>query len=303
MELRQLRYFVAAAEELSFTNAARRLHVSQPPVSRQIALLEAEIGVRLLERTKQSVKLTEAGHVFLEHARLILSRAETAVSAARRASEGHVGKLSIGYGGYSAYLLPNVLSRFRARYPSVDLALEPLLLPYHRDALIAGKIDLGVVVLPCEDENLNAEPFATDPFLVALPEKHPLGKHRSLWLRQLAEYDFVMFPWTRGSGLGRVAMQVCSRAGFVPRIVQEAAPTESVIGLVGAGVGIALLPAIAERIRIARVEYRTLKDRYAVAKIGIAWRKDDRSPVIQAFLQIARETREQKATGAPGEKK
>ena len=295
MELRQLRYFVAVAEELSFTNAAKRLHVSQLPVSRQIARLEAEIGVRLLERTKQNVILTLAGTAFFEHARMMLTRAETAVHAARRASQGQVGKLTIGYGGYAAYLLPNVLSRFRQSYPSVELELEPLLMPQQGEAILSGRINLGLVILPTEDPGIQTEAFARDALVAVLPAGHPLCKSKSLWLRQLADQDFVMFPWTRGdwrrgSGFGRVAMQACGRAGFVPHIVQEAAPTESVISLVGAGVGVALLPAMAQRIRVARVEYRPLKDRLAYADIGIAWDGGDGSPALQAFLQIVRQT-------------
>ena len=288
MELRQLRYFVAVAEELSFTRAARRLHVSQPPVSRQIERLEHEVGLRLLERTRQRVRLTEAGRAFYEQARATLASAEAAVASARRASEGEVGRLALGFGGSVAYLLPGVLSRFRARYAGVELVLHPLHLAQQYEALQRDTIDFGLLILPIEDAGLETEIFLREPLVAALPPGHPLCKKRRLRVEQLASCDFVLFPWMRGVGYGRLVMRVCSRAGFVPRVVQEASPMESIIGMVGAGVGVSILPAMAERQHVARVEYRPLADAFAVADIAMAWKKSNRSPVLARFIETAR---------------
>jgi DNA-binding transcriptional LysR family regulator len=288
MELRQLRYFIEVADVLSFTKAAQRLHISQPPISRQIARLEQEVGTVLLTRTKQSVALTEAGRVFYEQAKITVTSAQHAITSARRAGEGHVGRLSLGFGGLTAYWWPQVMAEFRAESPSVELVLHPLQLAYQRAALLEDKIDIGLVVLPIEHEDLASERFTSETLWVALPEGHPLAAHRSLALSQLAQCDFVMVPWTRGFGFGRLTMRICSRAGFVPRVVQEAEPMESVIGMVGAGVGIAIVPALVRQLPVARVVYRPIKERFARAEIGMAWSKSNGSPVLQRFLTVAR---------------
>ncbi|MBL0420714.1 LysR family transcriptional regulator [Ramlibacter sp. AW1] len=288
MELRQMRYFVEVADALSFTRAAERLHMSQPPVSRQIARLEEEIGAALFHRTKQSVALTEAGRAFYDQARATLASAQAALTAARRAAAGHVGRLALGFGGLSAYWWPQVMAEFRARSPSVELVLHPLQLAHQRAALLEDRIDVGMVVLPLEHADLAAERFRCEPLWVALPEGHALAAHRSLSLSQLADCDFVMVPWTRGHGFGRLTMRICSRAGFVPRVVQEAEPMESVVGMVGAGVGLAIVPAIVSQLPVSRVVYRPIRERYARAEIGIAWSKGNHSPVLKHFVDVAR---------------
>lgn len=288
MELRQLRYFVEVADALSFTRAAKRLHISQPPVSRQIARLEEEIGTPLFTRTKQSVALTEAGRACYEQARITLASAQNAVTSARRAAAGRVGRLALGFGGLSAYWWPQVMAKFRAENHSVELVLHPLQLAHQRAALLEDRIDVGLVVLPVEHAKLAAERFRSEPLWVALPEGHPLAVHESLPLARLAECEFVMVPWARGFGFGRLTMQICSRAGFVPRVVQEAEPMESVVGMVGAGVGIAIVPAIVSQLPVARVVYRPIQERFARAEIGIAWSKGNQSPVLQRFLDVAR---------------
>lgn len=288
MELRQLRYFIEVAEALSFTKAARKLHVSQPPISRQIVRLEQEIGTPLFTRNKQSVALTEAGRAFYEQAKLTLASAQHAITSARRAGEGHVGRLSLGFGGLTAYWWPQVLAQFRAESPSVELVLHPFQLAYQLGAVREDKIDVGMVVLPIEDDDLATARFTSEALWVALPQGHPLAAHRSLALSQLAQAEFVMVPWSRGFGFGRLTMRICSRAGFVPRVVQEAEPMESVIGMVGAGVGIAIVPALVRQLPVARVVYRPIKERFARAEIAMAWSKDNHSPVLQRFLAVAR---------------
>lgn len=288
MELRQLRYFVEVADALSFTRAAERLHVSQPPVSRQIARLEEEVGTILINRTKQSVALTDAGRAFYEQATMTLASAQGAITSARRAAAGQVGKLALGFGGLTAYWWPPVLAEFRAESPSVRLVLHPLQLAHQRAALLENRIDVGLVVLPTEQEDLAAQPFRSEPLLVAMPEDHPLAVHASLALSQLAESDFVMVPWTRGFGFGRLTMRICSRAGFVPRVVQEAEPMESVVGMVGAGFGLAIVPAIVSQLPVAKVVYRPIQEQFAQAEIGIAWSKGNQSPVLNHFLDVAR---------------
>ncbi|MDB5899464.1 MAG: hypothetical protein JWP41_3066 [Ramlibacter sp.] len=288
MELRQLRYFIEVAEALSFTKAARKLHISQPPISRQIARLEQEVGTPLFTRDKQSVAMTQAGRAFYEHAKHTITSSQHAVTSARRAAEGHVGRLSLGFGGLTAYWWPQVVAEFRAESPSVELVLHPFQLAYQLSALLEDKIDIGLVVLPIEHDELATARFVNETLWVALPQGHPLAVHRSLALSQLAQCEFVMVPWSRGFGFGRLTMRICSRAGFVPRVVQEAEPMESVIGMVGAGVGIAIVPALVRQLPVARVVYRPIKERFARAEIAMAWSKSNESPVLQRFLTVAR---------------
>lgn len=285
-----MRYFAAVAETLSFTAAARRLRVSQPPVTRQIALLEQEVGLQLLRRNKRHVELTDAGRVFYDRVCRLFAAADAAVASARHAAEGETGTLRLGYGGASVYLLPAVLRSFRKAFPGVELALSPLNLGYQLTAIRDGEIDIGLVVQPVDDAMIETRPFATDRLMVALPSAHALRSRVALSLSELRRERFVMVPWRKGYGFGRLIMRVCGRAGFVPTIEQEAEPMDSVLGLVSAGVGIALVPALYRRLPIQRVVYKPLNDRFAVADIALAWRSDNASPVLRAFVGIANRT-------------
>ncbi len=290
MELRQLRYFTAVAEELSFSRAAERIHISQPPLSRQIAALEAEIGVRLLDRNKHKVALTEAGKAFLDEAHKTLACADNAAVVAVRAASGQVGRLSLGFGGSAAYtFLPTVLRTFRRRYSGVQLSLLNLPMTAQLDAILDRRIDMGMLMMPVLEDAIATSLLMKDRVVVALPSGHALATKRSIRLAALAPYDQVLF--TRGGGLGYFShvMDLCRKAGFVPRVVEETAPMESVIGLVAAGVGIALVPAMAQKLRIAEVVYRPISESYAAVQFAMAWRKDNTSPALRALLAIARD--------------
>jgi DNA-binding transcriptional LysR family regulator len=291
MELRQLRYFVAVADARSFSRAAERLHVSQPPLSRQIAGLERELGIRLLERNNRSVSLTAAGRIFLERARDVLKGVESAVSSTRQAAEGELGSLTLGFGGSAAYaFIPAILRDFRARYPGVTVTLDQLPLIEQMPALKSRRIDLGFVLLPCEDPALGFESMVRDRLVVAVPADHPLGKRPAVQLRELKAYDFVGFSGAGRFGYHAHTLEICRQAGFVPRIVRESAPMVSVIGLVASGIGIALVPSMARRLQMADVRYVRLKDKHAHMDFAFAWNRDQFSPVLKTFLGVARET-------------
>jgi len=284
MDLRQLRYFMAVAEELSFTRAAARLHLSQPPISRAIKQLEEDVGVALLERSRQYVRLTAAGAHFYEEARSIIAAAATAVSSTRRVAEGRAGKLTIGIGGTAAYVLPELLSTFRRRFPDVHLVLNPLNLAYHQGALSEGKIDVGLVVLPIENPALQVRLLCRMRLVVAMPADHRLVSRRVISLTELAEEPFVLVPLARGRGFGRLIVACCRRAGFLPQIVQEAEPMVVVVGMVGAGAGIAVVPLAMQSAGLPKVVFRPLKEKYAEARIALAWRRERPSPMVGALL-------------------
>lgn len=299
MDLRQLRYFVAVAEEASFSRAAARIPISQPPLSRQIAKLEQEIGVRLLQRTQQGVTLTEPGRLFLEEARKTLASAAAALGTAKRAAGGQIGRLTLGFGGSAAYtFLPTVLRIFRKQHPGVQLALINLPMTAQLDAIVDGRIDIGMLMLPVRHKAIVTALLVRDPLVVALPSGHPLAKRRSVRLAQLAPFEQILFTRTGGLGFFNQVMELCRRAGFVPRLAGETAPMESVIGLVAAGVGIAIVPAMAQKLRIAEVVYRRIEDSYASVDFVMAWRGDNGSPALAALLSIARSILKKKALGA-----
>lgn len=289
MELRQLRYFVTLAGELHFGRAAKRLALTQPPLSQAIQKLEAELGVRLFERTRRRVALTHAGRAFLDEARHILARAGGAMDRARRASRGEVGRLAVGFLANTAYtLLPPVLRDFARGFPDVTLELRELTIPQQFEALRRENIDVGLLRPPVADAELSAETILEEPFVLALPAAHALCAMRRIPLRRLARESFVMFPRTAGFVFHDLIMGFCRQAGFAPRVAQEVNQTHAVVGLVSAGLGVALVPASAQKIALAGVAYRPLRESTPLAQVSVAWRRADASPVVAAFLDVAR---------------
>jgi DNA-binding transcriptional LysR family regulator len=294
MELRTLRYFAAVAEELHFGRAAKRLAMTQPPLSQAIAGLEAELGVRLFERTRRQVRLTHAGAVFLGEARATLARAAQGVELAQRAQRGEVGRLAVGYLAATAYtLLPLVLRDFRRRFPGVKLDLRELTIPQQHAALLGGEIDVGLLRPPVREAELAAETILAEPFVLALPSRHPLCVLRRVPAKRLAGEPFIMFPRQPGLVFHDLVMGFCLRAGFTPRVAQEANQTHTVIGLVSAGIGVALVPASTQKIGLAGVAYRALSEGTPESRTAVAWRRADASPVVAAFLDVARRASKQ----------
>jgi DNA-binding transcriptional LysR family regulator len=289
VEFRQFRYFIAVARELSFTRGAKCLHVSQPPLSRQINALEEELGVRLLNRNKHRVSLTEAGRVFLIHAQDVVERMEAAATMARQVAQGEIGSLVLGYGGVAAYTwVPAILKAFRRQYPAVKVTLDQLPLMDHMDALRSRRIDIGFVLMPFDDRSVSVEPLRRDTLVVAVASDDAVARQSGVRLRQLANRDFVMFPRTRAAAYHRLVTELCRQAGFVPRIAKETAAMESVIGLVASGLGVAIVPSMAQRIHVRDVSFVPLQDKAARIEFAFAWNKDNLSPVVRAFLATAR---------------
>lgn len=291
MDLRQLRYFIAVAEDLSFSRAAKRIHVSQPPLSRHVSNLERELGIRLLDRNNHSVRVTAAGRVFLDNARNVLQAVEAAASMARQAAQGEVGSLTLGFGGSAAYaFLPAILRTFRARYPAVKVTLDQLSLIEQIEAIKSRRIDIGFVLLPFEDPSIGFQAMMRDRLVTAVPSDHVLARRAALRLKELEPHDFVGFSRSGRFGYHNHILDLCRRAGFVPRIVKETAPMVSVIGLVASGMGIALVPSMAQRLHISDVRYVPIEDKGAYMRFAFAWNKANITPVVRTFLAVARET-------------
>jgi DNA-binding transcriptional LysR family regulator len=288
MELRHLRYFVAVAEELHFTRAAERLHIGQPPLSQQIQALEEELGVQLFARSKRRVALTEAGQRFLASARQILADTEQAAEQARRAARGEVGELRIGFTSSLPLtpLLPGVLNDYRRRHPQVTLTLREMFTTDQFDALIAERLDVGFV----RYTNVTAPPglalreIHRDPLRVVINQRHPLAGEKNLSFAQLRDEAFISYPHDAGTGLSVMLRQLGLAAGFEPKVVQEAREATTQIGLVAAGLGVAILPSPLECVRLSGVRYIPLTEANAYLSLAVAIRSETPSPLLECFL-------------------
>ncbi|MFC6300625.1 LysR family transcriptional regulator [Pseudomonas sp. CCM 7893] len=290
MELRHLRYFIAVAEELHFGRAAQVLGISQPPLSQQIQALELEVGARLFERTNRRVELSEAGRLFLQEARLVLAQVDKAADVARRAQLGELGELKIGFTSSAPFnsSIPQAIFAFRQAFPAVQLNLQEMSSTQVAESLVDESIQVGLMrPLPLSD-SLSVVELMREPLVAVLSAGHPLveGSERGLYLAQLAEEPFVFFPRTYGSGLYAQLLNLARDAGFSPHFAQEAGEAMTIIGLVAAGLGVSVLPASYQRMRIDGVVYRTLLDPEAVTAVWLVQRKDQRSPMAKAFVEL-----------------
>ncbi|UTY55998.1 LysR family transcriptional regulator [Massilia sp. erpn] len=293
MELRHLRYFVAVAEELSFTRAAERLHIGQPPLSQQIQALEAEVGARLLERSKRWVRLTEAGKLFLADARRVLALSEQAVLTAQRAERGEAGELRIGFTFSTPFtpLFARVINLYRQRFPQVTLTLRELATLHQIDAIEAHELDLGFIRPPEVPiaEGIGITELRHDPLLLVLPASSPLARKKRVAISELQGLPFVMYPKNAGTGIYPQIFRLCRAAGFVPKIGMEAGEASTIIGLVAAGCGVSVLPDSFNRMHMEGVVYRPLADPAATTELWLAQRRTDSSPLVAAFIALARE--------------
>ncbi len=294
MELRHLRYFVAVAEELHFGHAAARLHISQPPLSHQIQDLERELGVELFHRTRRSVVLTEAGRLFLGEARHVLGDAEHAVTIAKKAARGEIGRLSIGFGPTPENgLLKTVLSLFLARYPDVEIELHNLFTQEQVDALAHRRIHVGFPLLPIPHRDLEVERIGVEVVGVALSDLHPLATRSRVAIADLSKESFVLVCRDVGPGFRDLILQACAKAGFAPAVTHEARHLFAVLSFVAAGLGVTILPEAAAGACPPGVVFRPLSPRTTV-ELGMAYRRGDSSRTLTAFLEIAREAARQK---------
>ena len=289
MELRQLRYFRAVADELHFGRAGEKLAVAQPALSRQVQALEKELRVDLFDRTHRQVQLTEAGKVFLAATTRLLAQADQMVEDARRAARGETGRLIVAFVGSAMYgPLPTALRAFRDRFPGVDLVLDETETTVQHRALLEGRIDVGLLRAPFNDPELVIETLLREPIIVALPQRHALARRAELKLRELSNEAFVFFPRGPQPSYADGVWSACVAAGFRPRVVQEAIEMQTAIGLVAAGFGICLVPSAVRHLRRSGVIYRPLALPAPSTVLVATYRRDNLSPVLREFLQTVR---------------
>ncbi|NIY69262.1 LysR substrate-binding domain-containing protein [Streptomyces malaysiensis] len=290
MEIRQLRYFLAVAEECHFGRAAVRLHIAQPALSQQIKQLEGELGLALFTRTTRHVELTEAGHQLADHARTVVAGEERARSHMHELAAGRAGRVSVGFIGTATYdVLPKVARTVKERLPGVTMDLHgEVLAPRLVEGLLNDTYDLVVVREAAPGEGIRITSLRTEPLVAVLPSHHPLAGRRRMALRDLADEPFVIHPSQARSSMYKRVLAACKRAGFEPSPLVEVSETATLVVFVAAGHGVALVPQSVQSLSLEGVTYVPLADAEAVDLLLVC-RMDRMSPATTRVAAVIEE--------------
>ena len=292
MELRHLRYFIAVAETLNFSEAARKLNIAQPPLSRQIQQLEAELGARLFVRDRRKVELTDAGRVLLHESRMLVNQTQFTMDAVRRARGGEYGLVRVGLGSGLGQKIKQVMVRHAKRFPEVDVRCKDILSTRQNDALVERQIDVGFLRPPVDLQRLVSEPLFEEQFLVFLSKGHPLARRRKLKLKQLAGETLLLYDRNQSTGVFDKTLELYRQAGISPRIIFTAtAPFEEAgVLLVSSGKGIYLGvgAVLTDPTGASEVAAIPLDEPDAGIEVHMAWRKGETSAAVLAFIDSAR---------------
>lgn len=288
MELHQLRCFVMVAEELHFGRAAKRLFMTQPPLSRQIQMLERSLGVMLLERSNRNVQLTVAGQHFLRDARHVLAYTEQAGTAARRLARGEAGQLLLGFTAVSGYsLIPGLLGHAAQQLPDVGFELHEMVSGAQNDALAASMIDVGFVRRPALPAGFASQLVCSEPLLVVMSNAHPLAQQTTIALADLDQQPFVMYSPDEGRYFYDCIVGLFAMAGVSPRYLHYLGQTHSILGLVRAGLGLAIVPAAARELYLGHLQFRPIEGAQPRAQVYMVSRNDNDNPALAPFLRTA----------------
>jgi DNA-binding transcriptional LysR family regulator len=300
IEIADLETIVVLAETLHFGRAADRLHISQPALSKRVQRIEGWIGGPLFLRRYRDVRLTEAGRVLAERGRHLLRESAATVVLARGAARGEAGRLRIGFGIASILgLLPDVLLRFRRAHPHVELYLRDMSTPDQMTALLAHDIDVGFVRLPLADARLEVRPVLDERLVAALGPRSPWNARQGL--RSMSAEPFIIIARDRSASFYNHVQSVCRAAGFTPRIVQEANELFTVLSLIGAGLGVSLVPRSAALMRLPGVRFRGLTLPEAAWNVGVAWHRDSSAaPLVKRLVEMATARPASKASRSAG---
>ncbi len=289
MELRHLRYFVAVAETLHFTRAAEMLGISQPPLSQQIQRLEHEIGTPLLKRLTRGVELTDAGRAFLNDATEIVQLADHALEKARGMARGISGQMSLGFASSVAFGAPvfDLIHRFKTRYPAMELITREENMALLMQDLRDGLLDAAFIRLPCESSKaFNLKVIATERMMVALPAGHAYSHRHTIALSQLVDETLIMFPRDVAPSLYELIASTCLRAGFTTTRFIQAPQITSSLGMVGAGCGIALVPASLCCVNNPGITFCEIENNTLFTDIAFAWRRNNPSRTVMHLLNL-----------------
>ena len=290
MEFRQLQYFLGVANELHFSKAAEKLFIAQPALSRQIQALEDSLGVLLFERNKRNVKLTPAGEYLREEATQVLSQLENISNRTQLIHRGEEGELRIGHPGSAIYsVIPPLLSQLRSVFPQIKANLSEILEDDLFGFLKNYQIDVGFIREPFVDIQLSTKVLMEESFALVLPENHWITTDNFTSLSQIKNESFVLPPRHAGSTYYDLLIRMCEREGFSPNVVHESIHGATILRLVEYNLGISIMP-ISYRLSTAmRVKFIELKDIPERTQLSMAWRKNDKNPILQNFLKVADE--------------
>ncbi|PHV05569.1 LysR family transcriptional regulator [Janthinobacterium sp. BJB412] len=292
MDLRQIRYFLVLATELNFTRAASRLHISQPPLTRQIQQLEASMGVVLFERTTRGVALTEAGAVFYEEARKIVALTDQATQKTRLAHTGQLGRLDIGiFGSAILNVIPTLLIELRKTHPDVVISLQNTTKIQQIEAVREKRLDIGFNRVYPEVPDLAVETVMMESLYVATPRDHPLTRRRVLAVRDLVNQPLILFPNNVRPTFADNVVALCRDEGFTPLVAHEVEDVMTCIALVAAGLGLAVVPESAVNLQLPGVRYHLLRSPNAKVDLSCVYRADNSSPALAVFLEMVRKLR------------
>jgi DNA-binding transcriptional LysR family regulator len=290
LELRQLRYFLAVAEELHFGKAAERLHMTQPPLSQAIQALEEQLGAQLFDRNRRAVALTPGGAALLPEARRILAQAAELPALVRRAAGGEAGRLALAFVSSADYsILPPFLRQYRGAFPDVQIVLREATTDLQVDELLHARIDAGFLIPPLPDKaraDLDYLPLLSEPLVLATPAGTLGADDGPVRLKDVPSMPLIIFPRQIAPGLHDAILACFRAAGLTPEIGQEAIQMQTIVGLVSAGMGLALVPQSVSNLMRPGVEYRPLRDATPHVETGLAWRRDNDSPVLRGFIDL-----------------
>ncbi|MCW5821874.1 MAG: LysR family transcriptional regulator [Cyanobacteria bacterium TGS_CYA1] len=289
VEIRHLRYFIAVAQESNFSRAAEKLHISQPPLSQQIQKLEEDLGLMLIERGTRPVMLTEAGKFFYQQALGLVDQFDQFIDKTQKMARGEEGALTIAFVSSSTYeLMPGILRNFRKLYPGVSLNLIEMNTPQQLESLKNKQINVGIGRPFPENPEIESHWILDESVVVAIPSEHVWTNKTSVSLTDLKDEDMINFYWSHEPSFGNFVMTTCRKAGFEPHVVQRTGELQTALGLVAAGIGVALLPESVEHTSREGVKYIPLKTPSPTISMVAAYRKDDSSPILKRFLDVVR---------------
>lgn len=287
MEIRELRMFLALAEQLHFGRAAERLRISQPPLTKHIQQLEAELGVMLFDRNKRSVRLTQAGSALVREARRIVGQADVAKEVVRRAEQGEGGTLRIGFVAALLYIgMEQLIAGLERHMAGVEMVWEEMGSSDQVEALRHDRIDLGLAQISRGANDLAVQPIARTPLMAALPSGHPLARRRRIALGDLEDEPFIVIPRESAPAYFDLIVATCLRAGFSPNVRHYARHLLSVASLVALGRGVSLVPRTAERAQLPGVVLKPLVGEPVHAEYSVIWNPANRSPVLGRALDV-----------------
>ncbi|ENJ1743012.1 LysR family transcriptional regulator [Vibrio parahaemolyticus] len=292
MEIKQLNYFITVAEELHFRNAALKLNMSQPPLSYQIRKFEGELGVVLFERNNRNVKLTKAGQYFYKSVKRIVDELKKEVVVTQNIHKGQIGNIVLGFSGSAVFeLLPKIIKQTKHMFPNVNLDVKQLTTNEQVEALNSGSIDVGLIVPPILDENILTYPISKEKFVLCVPKGHTLSNRiEGINCSDLVNYDFIMTQREAGQGYYDLVNALCMEGGFTPTIVQTAKEQHTIVSLVSANIGIALVPESTANINNFNVEYLPINSK--ICKwTSVAWKNGSHNEELINIVKVIKQLR------------